>query len=264
MGPGLMKLFHPRGVDVFVPAGLTMEDYANLLSTFDQAITDALAAGWALGSAPLEVGETKESIGFVVRREKENTDKSLTPLIDLYLAEESKKYSVLSVYLNKDEDVAAFEQVSGLRLTDLQVYIGANKIERGKSRQTDKLVFKAARPFGVVHKPNPKYDPDETDTTKKKPARLFVRWDAPQAASPNQTGPRSQATVPEDQERLMTGWIDELKKQPTLAVFNQMLPNISTLDKGRKAQMWDLLLKHAAFRKWVFLNDTKQFVPQPK
>src|SRR5690242_5896245 len=70
------------------------------------------------------------------------------------------------------------------------------------------LVYAAPKPFGVVWKDNPKYDPNEQDTAKKKPKRLFVRWAdvAPQAAvqaTPQSNGTQKQAApvaIPQTKE----------------------------------------------------------------
>lgn len=206
---GWVKLYAPSGALVTLPVTAVPLDYAAMLAN----VAAMTQAGFLVAAPGLEAGEQREEVGYVVKREKENSDRTLTPVVDLYPADEALKFAVLSVYLNTPADVEAFEFASGLKLDKLQAYIGANKIERGKSGQTDKLVYKAPRPFGVVFKDNPKYDPDETDTAKKKPKRLFVRWaDAKPAA--HQADPRSRpdaqfAALRADLEESQT--LDELK-----------------------------------------------------
>jgi hypothetical protein len=166
---GSARFYHPSGVPVTLPlVGSFAEQFA--------AVGDALAAGFLASPPGVEQGEHKDDIGYVVKREKENDDGTVTPIVDLYPADEALKFAMLSVYLNRPQDEAAFEAVSGVKVASLPLYIGQNKVERGKSRQTDALVVKVPRPFGVVWKDNPKYDPAEQDTAKKKPKRLFVRW----------------------------------------------------------------------------------------
>lgn len=250
---GFIRLFHPRGVEAFVPYGLTVFQYDQLRIQIEQSVTNAMTAGWGVAPPSTGPGETKLLCGFVVRREKDNSDKSITPLIDLYPAEGKNKYSELSVYLNSDDEIAAFERASGMRLTEMNVYIGANKIERGANRNTDKLVYASPRPFGVVLKPNPKYDPDEKDAKKKKPARVFVRWESTGSPAPA-------AALPPKQEEIVDEWVKLLRTNPDMATFNNKLPDLGKLDAGCKTQMWDILLKHATGRHWVYNKATKQFV----
>lgn len=182
---GWVKLYHPSGVQVTLPVTAAPLDYAAMLA----GVSGMLAAGFLAAPPGVGAGEHKDDVGFVVKRLKDNEDGSQTPVIDLYPADDGMKFAVVSVYLNRPDDVSAFEYASGVVLDDVPVYIGANKIERGKSRQTDALVVRAPRPFGVVWRDNPKYDPNEQDTAKKKPKRLFVRW-ADQRPPAAAAGPR--------------------------------------------------------------------------
>lgn len=180
---GQARVWSPHGVAVTLPlAGSGPGDYAGMLADLGRA----LAAGWLASPPGVQPGEHRDEIGFVVRREKLNDDGSVTPVVDLYPADEGMKFALLAAYLNTDDHVAAFERAAGVKLTNLPVYVGDNKIERGKKPATDRLVVKVPRPFGAVWKDNPKYDPAEQDTKKKKPKRLFVRWADHPAAAPRQ------------------------------------------------------------------------------
>ena len=216
---GTATVWHPRGVSVQmpVPFGPTGLDHAGAL----RAVAAALDAGWLAAAPGLEAGEEKEEIGWVVRRSKTNDDGSVTPVVDLYVANDHLKHPILSVYLNKPEDVAAFEYASGMRLAAIEEYIGDNKIERGKKPALDKLVTRAPKPFGVIFGPNPRYDEREAAAVAARgkgevygvAKRKIVRWadqrpaqtgDAPpangtrQAGSP-QTSPQ-QAGAPSESE----------------------------------------------------------------
>lgn len=187
---GWARVYSPQGVQVSLPlAG----DHAGMLA----ALTRALAAGWLADPPGVAQGERRVDIGYVVRREKVNPDRSTTPIIDLYPADPHLTFAVLSVYLNREEDVDAFERASGVRVAHLPTYVGDNKVERGKKPATDKFVVRVPKPFGVVLTDNPKYDPNETDTAKKKPARLFVRWAEPQPA------PQTQAAAADPLKELL-------------------------------------------------------------
>jgi len=185
---GWVKLYHPRGPLVTLPVTAEPTDYARMFV----AIGAALDAGFLATAPGIEAGEHVETIGHVVQRMKDNQDHSQTSVIDLYPTTEPGKFAILSVYLNNPDQIGAFEAVSGLKLATIPVYVGTNKIERGASRQADQFVVAVPRPFRVVYKDNPKYNPNETDTAKKKPARLFVRWPDLPAAS-DKPAPQQQA-----------------------------------------------------------------------
>lgn len=199
---GWVKLYHPRGPLVTLPVTAEPTDYARMFA----AVGAAMDAGFLAAAPGVEPGDHVETVGHVVQRLKDNKDQSQTPVVDLYPTAAPGKFAILSVYLNTAEQQQAFESASGLRLASMPVYVGTNKIERGTSRQADQFVAAVAKPFRVVYRDNPKYDPNETDTAKKKPARLFVRWPdlstaaptpQPQAKAP-QSAPRSQQERPDN------------------------------------------------------------------
>lgn len=180
---GSVRLWHPSAaVQVTLPVcggSGPQFDYALALAN----VSAALAAGWLASAPGLEAGENRDDCGWVVRSQKDGRT-GTAEVIDLYLPDD--KFAKVRLYLNTPDEVAEFERVSGLTVAKLPLYIGANKIERGKSKQTDTLVCRVPKPFGFVWKDNPDHNPDEQDATKKKPKRLFVRWadGAPPAGSP--------------------------------------------------------------------------------
>ena len=175
---GWVKLYHPSGALVTLPVTSPAPDYTELLD----AVSKAVEAGWLVTAPGLEEGEQKFEAVAVCLRTKGNDDGTDTPIVDLY--ERDFEWKSLSVYLNREEDERAFEAASGLSLSKLTPFPAQAAPQRGASKQTDLYVVEAPRPFGVVCKPNPKFDPNETDAKKKKPKRLFVRWDGPKAAPP--------------------------------------------------------------------------------
>ena len=174
---GWVKLWHQAGVLVTLPVPFTMS------ALMAAQIDDYLANGFCVDMPGAQAeGETKEMIGWVCLRAFER-DGVVTPVVDLYADHEKMSFSVLSVYLNDNRERDAFEYASGLALHELPEYEGAGKLERGTGR-TDRFIIRAPQPFAVLHKPNPKHDPNETDVKKKKPKRVFSRWaDALPAAS---------------------------------------------------------------------------------
>lgn len=170
---GWVKLYHPSGALVTLPVSDPPPDYQQLF----EAVTQAAEAGFLVTAPGLEEGEQRFDCSAVVARTKQNQDGTETVVLDLY--EGDFQYRSLVVYLNDDEAERAFELASGMSLTNLPVYPAGTPIERGKNARLDsQYVVAPPRPFGVVCKANPKYNPDEKDITKRKPKRLFVRWAA--------------------------------------------------------------------------------------
>jgi len=171
---GWVKLYHPMGAQITIPLDLEVAISPDRASNLMQSVSTLINSGFSVYAPGLEDGERYEEIGFVVRKEKENGDQTVTPVVDLYPA--NGNFRLLAKYLNNDADLAQFEQATGLKLAKLPVWDGDNAIERGKSTKTDKYVTTLQKPVKIVWKFNPNYDADETDPKKKKPRRLFVRW----------------------------------------------------------------------------------------
>lgn len=151
----------------------------NMDTAFEQAMAFTnmlMAKGFSQQEPGLVDGEQRETVGWVTRRSKVNDDGSETPLIDVYIDKEKLTYKFLSVYLNTPEEVNAFENASGLKVDALPLWESAH-LERGNSK-TDKYIIRVARPFTVISEANQYYNPDEPDIKKRKPKRLFVRWEA--------------------------------------------------------------------------------------
>ena len=261
---GSVRLYHPCGVQVTLPVG-GRPDYAAMLDD----VAAALAAGWLATAPGLEGGESKVEIGWAVRKEKANHDGSLTPVIDLYPADEGLKFSFLSIYLNRDEDVTAFERATGLRLRDMVVYDGDNKLERGANPKHNNKFARLPRPAGVVWVPNPQYNEAEAQAAKaankiyKTPRRKFVRWAELAAAGP--TADRADAGGLPDQTA--GPWVAFLKTDPPLEAFNLELERkLYPMPNGPlKQEIAALVKKHAATVGWVWDRDNKEwFRPEPE
>jgi hypothetical protein len=196
------------------------------------AVEAILAAGFLVTAPGLEEGEHKEVISHVVKREKENQDGSQTTIVDLYPAGEAR-YSFLSVYLNSGDQVAAFEYASGLSVGKLPLYVGAGKIERGANKKSDALIIPTPSPFSVVWKLNPKYNPDETDATKKKPKRLFVRWDKQKSEQAQISQPEQQQPTPVDvsSPEAVKAWVPKACESVGLSP--------ATVSVGQSIDSWD-------------------------
>lgn len=182
---GWVKLYHPRGPLVTIPVTAVPLDYGAMLVN----VSAMLDGGWLMTAPGLEAGEQKFDVGYVVRRIKDNNnDGTSSDVIDLYPADEGLKWPEMHVYLDDQADIDAFEYATGMTVAALPEHIGKDRIERGASKRTDPLIVKAPRPFGVVWKANPKHDPNETDVKKKKPKKLFVRWENQRPATDTPQG----------------------------------------------------------------------------
>ncbi len=216
---GWVELYHPAGVKV----KLALPDTVVVVDTWGwmlASVTNAISAGWLTTAPGLEEGEEKQEIGYVVHKVKNNDDGTDTDVVDLYANNDGMKFSVLTVYLNSDEEATAFETASGLKLNDIPVYVGSDKIERGKSRQGDKFIIKAPRPFFVASKANPKWNADEAkraaETQKMYPVprRKFSSWPGLVISQPSTVGPangeQSTAAHPEMMRHELSGTLKQI------------------------------------------------------
>ncbi len=171
---GWTKLWHPKGVQATLPLPCDPK------AAFD-AVGQYLEVGWLLQAPGLEEGELKEEVGYVLRGSIEHDGQTTTTLL-LYSTNDAMSFSFLKVYLNKPEDVAAFEYACNIKLAALPEYDGADKPERGKSAKTDRYIVKLARPTTVILKNNPRWiEADQKAAVAKGdiykvPKRVFIRW----------------------------------------------------------------------------------------
>lgn len=228
---GFVKLYTPAGALVTLPVPIGKIDSGDFYKVAFSAISEAIAAGFLVHAPGLEAGEQKGEIGYVLRRSKLNEDKSETPIVDLYLVNDAVKFKVLSVYLNKDQDVAAFEKASGIGLASLREFPGTAAPERGASRQSDSYITRVPKPFGVVMEQNPKYDEKEAVAARGKgeiygvPKRKFVRWEWVSTPPDSTQNPASNATQSpaEPDTKAVAEWKKRLAAGPSCDVLNASL-----------------------------------------
>jgi hypothetical protein len=233
---GWTKLWHPRGPQVTIPLVMPADEML-------QAVNSLLDQGWLVTAPGLEEGEEKEQVAYVLRSTYES-EKGTTPVVLLYAANDTMKWSFLKVYLNRREDVQAFEHASGLVLANMPEYVGNDKPQRGAAQKTDRFIIAAPKPFGVVFKRNPKHD--DTEAGKKKPARLFVRWEKslPKAEGPDYNQqPAPPDATPEEQE-----WNSFFAERPDLEFLNRtMRTTWANLPKGAmRTSVWHKAQQYAS------------------
>ena len=268
---GDVWLYHPRGPKVRLPVHAGYQEPLGFVYDAHEALAAVdqyLDAGWLIDAPGLEAGERKEEIGYVVRRSKENQDGTETPIVDLYDADDGRKFKLLSVYLNTDDDRAAFERASGLRLNDIPLYMGTAAPERGASRQSDKFITKT-RPFGVVWGKNPKYDDEKAKAATQAnpytvPMKKFVRWADQPAGTAAPAGGRQQ---PDDRnlDAALTWWTDFLAPAPPLDALNGRLPDLADVPAGPvKDRIKNQIAAYAKRCGWEFDRQAGRYAePRP-
>lgn len=171
---GWVKLFHPNGPQVTLPvpmlARLSAEQAVEMLAS----VSAYLNAGFLVSAPGLEDGELVEEISAVARREA----KDETAIIDFYSSNTKLLKKFMHAYLNNEQDVAAFEAATGLKVDSLAVYDGALAIARDDNK-AGKYLVNLPRPIKIIWKLSPKWEEwkaagGEGNEPHK---RLLVRYD---------------------------------------------------------------------------------------
>lgn len=153
-----------------------------------ESIGNLLTAGFSVNVPGLNAGQKLEAVGAVSRREKADG----TPIIDLFAASEALQWKLLSLYFDTDDEIAAFETATGLKLKQIPLYASDGAIKRDSPRAAQYIV-KVARPTEIVMEANPFYNPDEQDISKRKPKHVFAGW---KSDTPRPTSPTSPSSTP--------------------------------------------------------------------
>lgn len=150
---GWIKLYHPSGAQVSLPvpllSRLTTQQALDVLGS----VSEYINVGFLVNAPDLENGELIEEVNAVARREA----KDETPIIDFYSSNMKLLKKFMHVYLNTEQDVAAFEEASGLKLAALPVYDGALAIARDDNKAR-KYIVSLPRPIKLVWKLSPKWE----------------------------------------------------------------------------------------------------------
>ena len=184
---GWTRLYHPAGVQVTIPIPLDAPLGADAAHLALASVSTLLDAGWTVEAPGLEEGEQKQEVVSVSRRES----KDRTPVVAFYLSHPKTVKKFLHHYLNKTEDVQAFEAATGLKLESIPLWMGERDIDRDH-REAGKYIIPLSRPIHLVWTVNPKWQQWSAEGGKATGAiephkRILVRYDAP-AAKPV-TGP---------------------------------------------------------------------------
>lgn len=230
---GWVKLYHPAGVQCTLPliTGASEEFAAEYPKELFAACSAYIAAGFLVDAPGLEAGEQIEEVGYIVKGEMENRGET-TQFLLLYSTNDQLEFSFLKHYLDKDDDIAAFQKVSGMRLQDIPLYSGQDKPQRGKSKTTDRFIVKVPKPFKVILKKNPRYIEEDRKAAiakgevYKAPARVFLRWDGQTPATANE-GKKPEFDAAEELKK----WDTFLSSDPPLDVVTEWV-NDAVKTKG--------------------------------
>ena len=179
---GWTRLYHPAGVQVTIPIPLDAPLGADAAHLALASVSTLLDAGWTVEAPGLEEGEQKQEVVSVSRRES----KDRTPVVAFYLSHPKTVKKFLHHYLNKTEDVQAFEAATGLKLESIPCWMGERDIDRDH-REAGKYIIPLARSIHLVWTVNPKWEQWSAEGGKATGAiephkRILVRYDAPPSA----------------------------------------------------------------------------------
>lgn len=224
-----MAGYLPNGMKVFftVPIALDQIEYAYEIAL--KMSNTLLAKGLTLTEPGLEAGEQSYTITHILRRTQPGKDgKPATPIIDFY--HDDLKWSDLKTWLNTPEQIAEFEQWSGVSLKSMQAFPGS-RLERGNNPEADSYVVQLKPSVRVTWRLNPDY----TEGSKTEAKREFVRFEStmPQNAAPHATknAPPAQqvSSQAKAQETPQNGAMND----------NEPIPYVAPGDK----QWWPMLYK---------------------
>lgn len=246
---GYVKLYHPSGALVTLPVIGRWKESAkgfDYMAAFS-AVSDMIGVGFTVNAPGLDDGEKRQEVGFIVRREKENQDRSLTPIIDLYSTNPAESFKFLSIYLNNDAQVGAFERAAGVKLANVKVFPGAAP-ERGKSKQSDAFIT-GVRPFPVIYGQNPQYDEAEAKKATqndpyKVPKRVFVRWGnlpAPSETKAEQPAAKVNTESTAVDEKIVSEWAKWFRNDE---------PNAADLQHKCRKELASISEKHTKRAVW--------------
>jgi predicted nucleic acid-binding Zn finger protein len=185
---GWTRLYHPSGAQVTLP--ITYGVAGLMFAQVDAYLT----AGFQVDAPGLEEGEQKQEVVSVSRREASDG----TPIVAFYLAHPKTVKKFLHAYLNRPEDIAAFESATGLKLDSIQVWTGERDIQKDH-KDAGKYIVQLPRPINLVWEVNPKWQIWSAEGGKSTGAiephkRILSRYDS--ATAKPATGPLPQAETP--------------------------------------------------------------------
>lgn len=143
-----VKAYTPDGYNISITVAISS------VSDVTRVLDEIRAAGYTPVPANVEDGEKHEVITAVVRR-THSSDKGDTPVIDCYPEWKGDygQYRFVSIYLNNADEIKAFEDASGLKLSSLPEYASQAPLQRTQGKPA-KWEVTCKRAFTAVKAPN--------------------------------------------------------------------------------------------------------------
>lgn len=170
----LTRLYHPLGAQVSIPLDLNIQITPEQASNLLNGVETLINAGWLINVPGLEKGELMEEVISVSRRE--GNDKAA--IIGFYVAHPKMVNKLLHVYLNTVDDIKAFEQASGLKLSAIPLYDGDQFLAKD-SPKAQKYIIILPRPIKVVYEISDKWKRWEAEgkSGKEPQKNILLRYD---------------------------------------------------------------------------------------
>lgn len=143
----LTHLYHPSGAKVDIPLSLDntlTDEQAVRLSV---SISALLNAGFSVNPAGVEAGELVDEVAAVTRR----TGNDGTPIVAFFKDHPKLVKKFIHTYLDNADDVAAFEQATGLRLAAIPVFESDKDITKDH-RLAGQYIVTLPHPIKLVYK----------------------------------------------------------------------------------------------------------------
>jgi hypothetical protein len=181
---GWVKLFSPEGALVTIPIDLasviTPEQANNIL----YSVRNLCVVGFSVIEKGLEEGELTLTAASVARR----TAGDQTPIIDFFDPHPKVEKKTLHTYLNSPEEIEAFENASGLKLSAIPEWEGEIAIAKTHAK-AGKYIIKMHQPVKIVYRISQKWL--EWNAADPKPGRepmkkILVRYEAPATTPPTE------------------------------------------------------------------------------
>ncbi len=148
-----IRLYHPSGAQVSLPVPLLSRLTAQQATDMFGSVGEYLNVGFLANAPDPEDIEQIEEVNAVARREA----KDETPIIDFYSSNTKLLKKFMHNYLNTEQDIAVFEDATGLKLAALPLYDGALAIARDDNKAR-KYIVNLPRPIRLVWKLSPKWE----------------------------------------------------------------------------------------------------------
>ncbi len=229
-----VKAYFPTGAWATVSL---VFDSLDTMPTADDIIAGVEAKGFSIDFAGVEVGDKIQTVTHVMHRVKMNKDGSETPVIALYHENVGMKYKLDHKYLNNSDDIAEFESVSGMKLSDIPVYDGEAFLPRDHAK-ANRYVIQMPKPVKVATYEGEYEFNGKTDT--KDYIRNFIGASNQPVTPANVTDMPTSTRQQERQSEQQTasaGWLkndDALEKVKTQLTFFELNYGKDVLTDARK------------------------------